>query len=112
MLDTLNRHLMHPLMAWREGSTHLRHLRTLRRTQFDPPEVIRARQLAALKVQLQHAWDTVPYYRAAWRKPTCIPSDMRELTDLEAFPVVTKADIRRHNRVARVLRVRHRDSCA
>lgn len=40
MLDTLNRHLMHPLMAWREGSAHLRHLRTLRRTQFDPPEVI------------------------------------------------------------------------
>ena len=30
MLDTLNRHLMHPLMAWREGSQHLRHLRTLR----------------------------------------------------------------------------------
>src|SRR3954464_5710973 len=55
MLDFLNRHLMHPLMAWRASSRHLRHLRTLERTQFDPPEVIRARQLAAVQTQLQHA---------------------------------------------------------
>ena len=98
MLDFLNRHLMHPLMAWREGSPHLKHLRTLRQTQFDPVEVVRARQLAALKAQLQHAWDTVPYYRAAWTKAGVHPSDVRELVDLEAFPVLTKADIRRHNR--------------
>ena len=98
MLDTLNRHLMHPLMAWRAGSAHLRHLRTLRRTQFDSPEVIRARQLVALKAQLQHAWDTVPYYRAAWTRAGVHPSDVRKLPDLEAFPIVTKADIRRHNR--------------
>jgi phenylacetate-CoA ligase len=98
MLDFLNRHLMHPLMAWREGSRHLKHLRTLQRTQYDPPEVIRARQLAALKEQLRHAWDTVPYYRAAWDKAGVHPSDVRELADLEAFPILTKADIRRHNR--------------
>lgn len=98
MLDLLNRHLMHPLMAWREGSKHLKHLRTLERTQFDPPDVIRARQLAALKAQLQHAWDTVPYYRAAWTKAGVHPSDVGELSDLAAFPILTKADIRRHTR--------------
>jgi phenylacetate-CoA ligase len=98
MLDFLNRHLMHPLMARREGKRHLQYLRTLQQTQFDPPDVIRARQLTALKAQLQHAWDTVPYYRAAWMKAGVHPSDVRELRDLEAFPVLTKADIRRHNR--------------
>lgn len=98
MLDYLNRHLMHPLMAWREGKHHLKHLRTLERTQFDAPEVIRARQLDALKAQLRHAWDTVPYYRAAWGKAGVHPSDVRDLRDLEAFPVLTKDDIRRHNR--------------
>jgi len=98
MLDTLNRHLMHPLMAWREGSQHLRHLRTVQQTQFDPPDVIRARQLAALKAQLWHAWETVPYYRAAWTRADVHPSDVRTLDDLKAFPIVTKADIRRHNR--------------
>lgn len=98
MLDFLNRHLMHPFMAWRAGSEHLRHLRALERTQYDPPEVIRERQLAALKAQLQHAWDTVPYYRAAWNNAGVHPSDVRALEDLEAFPILTKADIRRHNR--------------
>jgi len=98
MLDFLNRHLMHPFMAWRAGSAHLRHLRALERTQYDAPEVIRERQLAALKVQLQHAWDTVPYYRAAWGNAGVHPSDVRALEDLEAFPILTKADIRRHNR--------------
>jgi phenylacetate-CoA ligase len=98
MLDFLNRHLMHPFMAWREGKSHLRHLRTLQQTQYDPPEIIRARQLDALKQQLQHAWDTVPYYRAAWMKAGVHPSDVRELRNLEAFPILTKADIRRHNR--------------
>lgn len=98
MLDFLNRHLMHPFMAWRAGSAHLRHLRALERTQYDAPEVIRERQLAALKAQLQHAWDTVPYYRAAWNNAGVHPSDVRTLADLEAFPILTKADIRRHNR--------------
>jgi phenylacetate-CoA ligase len=89
---------MHPLMAWRAGSQHLKYLERLRQTQFDPPEAIRARQLAALKTQLQHAWETVPYYRAAWTKADVHPSDVRELRDLEAFPILTKADIRRHTR--------------
>jgi phenylacetate-CoA ligase len=98
MLDFLNRNVMHPLMAWRAGSKHLRYLRELRRTQFDPPEVIRERQLAALKTQLHHAYDTVPYYRAVWGRAGVHPSDVKTLADLEAFPILTKADIRRHER--------------
>ena len=47
MLDTLNRHVVLPLVAWRRGSRHLQHLRELERSQFDPPEVVRARQLDA-----------------------------------------------------------------
>jgi phenylacetate-CoA ligase len=96
MLDFLNRHVMHPLMARKSRSKHLEYLRLLRQTQFDPPDVVRARQLAALKVQLQHAYDTVPFYRAAWRKAGVHPSEVKVLGDLAAFPVVTKADIRRH----------------
>ena len=98
MLDFLNRNVMHPLMAWRGGSRHLKHLRELRKTQFDAPEVIRERQRAALKAQLQHAWDTVPYYRAAWGRAGVHPGDVKCLADLEAFPILTKADIRRHER--------------
>lgn len=98
MLDFLNRNVMHPLMAWRAGSRHLKYLRELRRTQFDPPEVVRERQLAALKAQLHHAQTTVPYYRAVWAKAGVHPSDVKTLADLEAFPILMKADIRRHER--------------
>ena len=98
MLDFLNRHVMHPLMARRAGSRHLQHLHELRRRQFDPPEIIRARQLAALQAQLQHAYTTVPYYRAAWNAAGVHPDDVKTLDDLEAFPILTKNDIRRHER--------------
>jgi phenylacetate-CoA ligase len=98
MLDFLNRHLMHPLMALKDRSRHLDYLRHLRQTQFDPPDVVRARQLAALKVTLRHALETVPYYRAAWRKAGVHPSDVNSLADLGAFPILTKDDIRRHER--------------
>jgi phenylacetate-CoA ligase len=98
MLDFLNRHVMHPLMAGKDRSRHLHYLHYLEQTQFDPPEVIRVRQLAALKVTLHHAWETVPYYRAAWRKAGVHPSDVKSLDDLQAFPVLTKQDIRRHEK--------------
>lgn len=98
MLDYLNRNIMKPLLARKDRSRHLTHLRHLERTQFDSPEVIRARQLIALKVTLQHAWDTVPFYRAAWARAGVHPSDVKRLEDLEAFPILTKSDIRRHER--------------
>ncbi len=96
MLDFLNRNIMHPLMARRGRSRNLEYLRFLEQTQFDPPEVIRARQLAALKITLKHAYETVPFYRAAWQKAGVHPSDVQALADLEAFPILTKDDIRRH----------------
>jgi phenylacetate-CoA ligase len=98
MLDFLNRHVMHPLMAWRAGSHHLQHLRELKRTQFDSLENIRERQLAALQTQLHHAYETVPYYRAAWTAAGVHPADVKSLDDLDAFPILTKAHIRRHER--------------
>ncbi|HEV3384279.1 MAG TPA: phenylacetate--CoA ligase family protein, partial [Gemmata sp.] len=98
MLDFLNRNIMHPLMAWRAGSKHLQYLRELRRSQFDPPEVIRTRQLAALQTQLRHAFATVPYYSVAWEAAGVHPDDVKSLDDLETFPILTKADIRRHER--------------
>jgi phenylacetate-CoA ligase len=89
---------MHPLMAWRAGSRHLHYLRELRQTQFDSPERIRARQLSELKLQLQHAYAAVPYYREAWKAAGVHPEDVQSLADLEAFPILTKADIRREER--------------
>jgi len=98
MIDFLNRKVMHPFMAWRAGSKHLQHYHDLQRRQFDSPEAIRNGQLVAVWAQLQHAYATVPYYRAAWDRAGVHPDDVKSLEDLEAFPILTKSDIRRHER--------------
>ena len=94
MLDFLNRRVALPLVARKRGSRHLGYLRFLDRTQFDPPAVVRARQLAMLKSTLKHAWDTVPFYRQAWQAAGVHPGDVKTLADLSHFPVVTKTDVR------------------
>ncbi len=96
MLDTLNRHLVLPAIAAKRRSKVFHYLRELERSQFDPPEAIRARQLVALKAQLRHAFATVPYYRRTWTAAGVHPADVKTLDDLRHFPVLTKADIRAH----------------
>lgn len=96
MLTFFNRLLAQPAVGWRAGSPHLRHLRTVERTQFDPPEVVRGRQLDAVREIVGHAWQTVPFYRDRWSKHGLHPDAVRTLDDLATFPVLTKADLRAH----------------
>ena len=96
MLDTLNRHLVQPLVAAKRRSQHLRFHRQLLKTQFDPPDVVRTRQLEMLQAQLRHAFATVPFYRRTWAAAGVHPDDVKSLDDLRHFPVVTKAHIRKH----------------
>ena len=39
-MSFVNRHLVQPASAWKAGSPHLKHLRALERSQFDPPDAI------------------------------------------------------------------------
>src|SRR5262245_43848683 len=94
LVEILNRHLLQPLAAAKNGSRHLVHLRHLRKTQFDPPDAIRGQQLERLKETLRHACETVPYYARVWKAAGVHPNDIRTLDDLKHFPVLTKADIR------------------
>lgn len=94
MLDFVNRQITLPLIARKRGSQHLQFLEYLERTQFDPPELVRARQLGMVKAMLHHAWKTVPFYQQAWAAAGLHPDAVRSLEDLRSFPVVTKTDIR------------------
>ncbi len=96
MIALFNRRVMQPLAAWRSGSRHLDYLRLLRKRQFDEPDVIRLRQFDAVRKLLFHAYETVPYYRNLLIGIGWHPSDFKTLDDLEQFPVLTKADIRKH----------------
>lgn len=94
MLAVLNRQFIQPLLAWKNDSPHLKHLKVLQETQFDSLDVIRERQFKALREIVRHAWTTVPYYRERWQRAGLRPNDLRTLGDLAQFPVLSKDDIR------------------
>lgn len=55
---------------------------------------LQALQLQRLKATLQHAYDHVPHYKAAFDAKGVHPSDCRTLADLAKFPFTTKKDLR------------------
>ncbi|KNZ33861.1 MAG: phenylacetate--CoA ligase [Methylibium sp. NZG] len=55
---------------------------------------LQALQLQRLKWSLQHAFDYVPHYRAAFEQRGVHPSDLKSLADLAKFPFTTKHDLR------------------
>jgi phenylacetate-CoA ligase len=56
---------------------------------------ISALQLDRLRWSLQHAYDNVAHYRAAFDSRGVHPSDLKNLADLALFPFTTKEDLRR-----------------
>lgn len=55
---------------------------------------LRELQLQRLRWSLRHAYENVPFYRAAFEAAGVHPDDCRELADLAKFPFTTKADLR------------------
>jgi phenylacetate-CoA ligase len=55
---------------------------------------LQALQLQRLKWSLQHAYDNVPHYQAAFEASGVTPEDLKTLEDLAKFPFTTKSDLR------------------
>jgi len=69
------------------------------RATLDPIEVasrdeISALQLTRLRWSLQHAYDNVPHYKAAFDAAGVNPADLAHLAELRHFPFTTKSDLR------------------
>ncbi|MFO0809871.1 MAG: phenylacetate--CoA ligase family protein [Gemmataceae bacterium] len=94
LLDGIHRRLIHPLWARREDRFAGRLANELRRRQFDPPKVIAARQLSALRRILRHAVGTVPYYRDLFHRLRLSPEDVASFDELQRLPLLTKSDVR------------------
>jgi phenylacetate-CoA ligase len=89
--------VLHPLDRWRTGdAAELRYLREFERTQFLPPEEIRALVLERLQRLLGHAYEQCPFYRNRLDRSGFVPHDLRSLDDLSAVPILEKGDIQRH----------------
>ena len=92
--DFLVRNVFHPLWDRYEGSVRLRNLRALRRSQFDSPDAIHARQGQELAVMVRHAAATSPFYRERFASAGIDPLQVGAIGDLAALPLLTKTDIR------------------
>ncbi len=57
-------------------------------------DALRTLQLERLRWSLRHAYDNVPFYRAAFDAAGAHPDDVRSLDDLARFPFTTKNDLR------------------
>ncbi|MDM4765849.1 phenylacetate--CoA ligase PaaK [Pelomonas sp. SE-A7] len=55
---------------------------------------LQALQLQRLRWTLQHAYDNVPHYQAAFDAKGVHPADLKSLADLAKFPFTTKKDLR------------------
>ncbi|MFI1224915.1 MULTISPECIES: phenylacetate--CoA ligase PaaK [unclassified Streptomyces] len=55
---------------------------------------LEALQRQRLRATLHHAYDNVPFYRAAFDRAGLRPDDCRTLADLARFPFTAKADLR------------------
>src|SRR5258708_15503544 len=93
---TFIRNVLGPLWARREGSPYLRHFKRLQQTQYEPPEAIEARQWAAARSLLEHAYATVPFYRQRLDEAGVRPIAIRNFEDFRQIPVLTKSDLRSH----------------
>src|SRR6516162_2346150 len=90
------RSVLGPLWARWERSPYLAHYRRLRRTQYDPPDTVRALQWDAVLAQVRHAAATVPFYRSRFADAGLCPEDVRTPEDYLRLPLLTKADLRSH----------------
>jgi len=93
-LQYFTRHIVAPAWAAWEGSPYLRHLRRLKRTQYDPPETIVSRQLQSVREIVSHAYETVPYYRRLFDECGMQPNEVRSFDDFRRIPLLTKQAIR------------------
>lgn len=94
LLRPITRHVIAPAWAAWESSAYLRHYRRLRRTQFDPPEAIRTRQMATIRDLIAHAYASIPFYRDRLDRERLRPADIRSFDDFQRVPILTKQDIR------------------
>ena len=88
--------LLFPLHEWAKGHASVGVRRRLERSQWWTPPELEAYRVARLRGFLIDIGDRVPYYRSLFRQCRFDPAGVASLTDLQALPLLTKADIRSH----------------
>lgn len=89
----ISRHVVHPLWDWKDGSSRLKVLRELERSQWLPEAKLLERQERLLRAACLHAATHVPHYRDAFSAAGLDPSSMT-IERLRRLPLLSKGKIR------------------
>ena len=100
LMSSLSRHVFHPLWDLKDGSRRLHILHELERSQWLPPEVLRARQSERLRQMLRYAGTHSPYYERLFKEQRFDPENF-SAADFQQLPLLTKSIIR--NSTAEIL---------
>src|SRR5947209_7921589 len=96
LFDLVSERVVYRLWARREGRDGTPLRRELDRRQFDEPDVVAARQQAALRRLLRFATASAPYYRERFAGLGVNVEDIDSSDAFQALPVLTKSDVRNH----------------
>jgi phenylacetate-CoA ligase len=91
-----NKHILHPVWAFKNGSSHPRYLREMERRQFWTRERLAEYQWSAFRKLVAHAVETCPFYRESFRRAGVAPADLRNPEDVRWIPTVSKEQIQAH----------------
>lgn len=83
-----------PLYDLSKGTSRFKYGHWLQKSQWLPLKEIAGLQNRNLRTLLKHAYDSVPYYKRAFKNRSLLPSDIKNVDDLVKLPILTKADIR------------------
>lgn len=97
------RNVLYPMWAAKNGSSRLRQLAALEKSQYWTREALLDQQWSLFRAMLVHAYDTCPFYRRKFDAAGVSPADIRSRDDLDLVPTVTKEEIQeqRHEMVSR-----------
>jgi phenylacetate-CoA ligase len=90
MYNFLAKNIFAPSLDLVRGTKTIRNFQELEQSQWWPRAKILELQGQRLRNLIQHAYDTVPYYRNIFDKRSLHPDDIKMGKDLYLLPVLTK----------------------
>ncbi len=90
------KHIVFPLVIFRERSSTLKHLAEMEKMQFLSPDKIKELQLDRLRELLKHAYNNCPFYTRRFDQCGFKPEKLYSLDDIRMLPVLTKKDIQQN----------------
>jgi len=88
------RHITYPLWLIKNGKYNvLNYWKEYERSQYMNKCDIEKEQFRLIKILLQHAYDSCPFYRERFDNMGIMPNDVNNMNDYQKIPVLKKQDI-------------------